>query len=325
VMVELAEEVRARITDRHVHLTTEDNRNITHLHERGADGGVPLHTAEWNDDLHNVAHVIATHETEGYYVDFAEHRWELFARALAEGFAYQGQHSPWTGAPRGEPSAHQPPTAFIDFIQNHDQVGNRAFGERLAALADQRMVEALTSILALSPHIPLFFMGEEWGETRPFCFFTNFHGELADKVREGRRREFAHFGAFSDASDLRHIPDPNDPSTFAASRIDWDRRATPEGHAAQCRLRELLRLRRGEVVPYLAAATGHAGTVVEASDGRIGVDWRLGKRRWQLRANLTDEPQDLCHAQGRRIHATAAGGLVSAPGQWVGFWAHDEE
>ncbi len=320
VLVELAEEVRARISDRPIHLTTEDNRNITRLHLRGEDGGTPLHTAEWNDDVHNVAHVIATHESEGYYREFTEHRWEYFARALAEGFAYQGQHSPYQDAPRGEPSAHQPPQAFIDFLQNHDQTGNRAFGDRLITLADHRMVEALTAILCLSPHIPLFFMGEEWGETRPFCFFTDFHGELADAVREGRRREFMHFAAFSDESDVAHIPDPNDRSTFAASRIDWDHRTTEEGHAALQRLQRLLSLRREHVVPMLSDSGGHAGTVVHFDEGEIAVDWRLGSRLWQLRANLSDETRALPDARGVTAYTSGEGEPGVAPAYWVGFW-----
>ena len=323
ILIELAEEMRARVTDRPVHLATEDNRNITTLHERGEGGGVPLHTAEWNDDVHNVAHVIATHETDGYYQEFAQHRFELFARALAEGFAYQGQHSPYKDAPRGAPSAHLPPTAFVDFIQNHDQVGNRAFGDRLIGLTSRPMHDALTTILALSPHSPLFFMGEEWGETRPFCFFTDFHGELADAVRDGRRREFMHFAAFADAADVAHIPDPNDRATFETSKIDWDHRETAEGQAALGLLRRLLATRREEVVPYLAQAGGHAGRVVAAEDGRIAVDWQLGPRLWQLRANLTDAAQDVPEARGRRAHATGDGGPGNAPAHWVGFFAED--
>jgi malto-oligosyltrehalose trehalohydrolase len=323
VLVELAQEVRARITDRPVHLTTEDNRNITRLHERGEGGSVPLHTAEWNDDVHNAAHVIATHESEGYYREFTEHRWELFAQALAEGFAYQGQHSPYQDAPRGEPSAHLPPQAFVDFLQNHDQTGNRAFGDRLITLADHRMVEALTSILCLSPHIPLFFMGEEWGETRPFCFFTDFHGELAEAVRDGRRREFMHFAAFSDESDVAHIPDPNAMSTFEASRIDWAHRATPGGQAAMTRLRDLLALRQAEVVPHLADARGNAGRVVHFSEGEIAVDWQLGSRSWQLRANLSDENRALPGASGREVYRSGDGSAADAPAFWVGFSADD--
>ena len=218
ILVEIAREIRARYPDRQVHLTTEDNRNITRLHPW--EGGRPLlHTAEWNDDLHNVAHVIATGETEGYYVDFAKDRWGKYARALAEGFAYQGEPSPHAGGvPRGEASAHQPPLAFLDFLQNHDQIGNRAFGERLTTLAAPAMVRALTAMLLLSPHVPLLFMGQEWGETRPFVFFTDFEGKLADAVREGRRHEFRHFAAFAEPAARAHIPDPNDPTSFEASQ-----------------------------------------------------------------------------------------------------------
>ena len=153
LLLELAEELRR--LPRPVHLTTEDNRNVTHLHERGPGGAVTRHSAEWNDDLHNAAHVLATGETEGYYAGFAADPLGLMGRALAEGFAFQGEGG------RGAPSAHLPPAAFVDFLQNHDQTGNRALGERLICLTDAGTLEALTAILCLSPHIPLFFMGEE--------------------------------------------------------------------------------------------------------------------------------------------------------------------
>jgi maltooligosyltrehalose trehalohydrolase len=271
ILVELAETVRAALPDRHVHLTTEDNRNITKLHERGEGGRVPLYTAEWNDDLHNVAHVIATGETEGYYVDFAQDRWWRYARALAEGFAYQGEASVLgDGAPRGVPSGHLPPTAFVDFLQNHDQVGNRAYGERLDALADAAMIEALTAILLLSPHVPLMFMGEEWGETRPFVFFTDFEGTLADLVRQGRRREFAAFAAFGPRAKVAH----------------------------------LLHLRREWIVPRLARCGGHSGEVRAATPDRLAVDWRLGDLRLGLRARLRPGGDPLPPARGKLIHRT---------------------
>jgi maltooligosyltrehalose trehalohydrolase len=307
ILVEIAQAVREAFPDRPVHLATEDNRNITRLHERGPDGTVRLYTAEWNDDFHNVAHAIATGEAEGYYQDFAEDHWAKLARALAEGFAYQGEPSRHQdGAPRGSPSAHLPPVAFIDFLQNHDQVGNRAFGERLIDLAPRECVRALTAILLLSPHIPLIFMGEEWGETRPFAFFTDFDGPLADAVREGRRREFRHFAAFSDASDRASIPDPNDPATFEASKLDWSRPETAEGREWLGYVAELLAVRRREVVPRLAGAGGHAGRVVAADDGIVAVDWRLDGAELRLRANLTDAPRPAPEAPGRAIHGRAA-------------------
>src|SRR5690606_1822462 len=138
-----------------------------------------------------------------------------------EGFVYQGQaYAPWDGKARGEPSAGQPPTAFVAFLQNHDQIGNRGFGERLTALAEAETLELLTAILLLSPQLPLLYMGEEYGETRPFLFFTDFHGDLARAVREGRRREFAAFGRYGDDR-AESIPDPNAPETMEASRLDW--------------------------------------------------------------------------------------------------------
>ena len=307
ILVDLAETVRASFPDRAIHLGTEDNRNITRLHERGPDGAVPLYTAEWNDDLHNVAHVIATHEIEGYYVDFADDRWGHYARALAEGFAYQGEPSTFEeGEARGVPSGHLPPVAFIDFLQNHDQIGNRAFGERLDALAPAATVEALTAILLLSPHIPLMFMGEEWGETSPFAFFTDFEGALADAVREGRRREFAHFAVFEEPAAREAIPDPNAPGTFETSRIDWSRPATAEGAARLARTRRLLRIRASEIVPLLKGAGGNAGEVLVADAGALLVRWRLSGGTLTLRANLGanlgDGPAALPSAPGRVIH-----------------------
>lgn len=301
LLVDLAQAVRARITDRPVHLTTEDNRNVTHLHERPS-GAVTLYTAEWNDDMHNSAHVLATGEGDAYYRPFADDPSRHLARALAEGFAFQGPE-------RGAPSAHLPPTAFVDFLQNHDQTGNRALGERLVTLSDPATHDALTAILLLSPHIPLMFMGEDWGETRPFLFFADFAGDLGRAVTEGRRREFADFPAF--AGHTGDIPDPVDPATWQASRLDWARRDSPEGREARAKVRHLLRLRRERIVPHLAGAGGHSGTVPEAGAGRIAVDWTLDGVRLAVRANLGDSAVDLPPAEGDLLHL--AGAAPGAP------------
>ncbi|WP_187969419.1 malto-oligosyltrehalose trehalohydrolase [Aquibium microcysteis] len=289
LLAEIGQRVRARFPDRHVHLTTEDNRNVTVLHERGGDGTVTAYTAEWNDDFHSIAHVIATGETDGYFADFKDDPTGKLARALAEGFAYQGEVSPQWERPRGEPSAHLPPTAFVDFLQNHDQVGNRAFGERLPALASPDMLRVLTSVLLLSPHIPLLFMGEEFAEDRPFLFFTDFHGELAKAVTEGRRREFARFAAFGDGT--RKIPDPNDPATFAASKLDWTKPGLGSGRLRFDLVRRLLALRREAIVPALASASGNSGIIRAAADGLVAVDWTLGKAQLQMRVNLSNGPR----------------------------------
>jgi len=306
ILVEIAEAIRTGFPDRHIHLCTEDNRNITRLHERADNGAAPLFTGEWNDDFHNVCHAIATGESEGYYADFAQDRWQKLARALAEGFIYQGEPSEHAGGkPRGEPSAGLPPTAFVDFLQNHDQTGNRAFGERLISLAGPEMTRALTAILLLSPHIPLLFMGEEWGETNPFCFFTDFHGELADKVREGRRREFAGFAAFA-ATSVGSIPDPNALSTFEASRIDWDKPHTEDGRAWLAFFRVLLNVRREHIVPLLGGAPGNGGEIVAVRDGVVAVDWSLCGGTLSLRANFSQEQQPVPPPAGTIIYAYPA-------------------
>jgi maltooligosyltrehalose trehalohydrolase len=320
LLAEIGRRVRAQFPMRHVHLTTEDNRNVTVLHERGEDGAVTGYSAEWNDDFHSVAHVIATGETDGYFADFKDDPVVLLARALAEGFAYQGEVSPQWGRARGEPSAHLPPTAFVDFLQNHDQVGNRAFGERLPGLASPDMLRVLTAVLLLSPHIPLLFMGEEFAEDRPFLFFTDFHGELAKAVTEGRRKEFSKFAAFRDGEGTRSIPDPNDPATFAASKLDWSKPALGSGRLRFDHVRRLLEIRRGSIVPALASAGANSGSIRSARDGVIAIDWTLGEARLQMRANLSKVPRSapaldvpLLHADPAETVAVLADGVELPP------------
>ena len=307
---ELARAVRSRIRDRHVHLTTEDDRNITSLHERGPGGEIELFSGEWNDDVHHAAHTIATREGGGYYVDYKDDPVGQLARALATGFIYQGEASEFRdGAARGVPSAHLPPTAFVNFLQNHDQVGNRAFSERLAALADPEMVELLTAILLLSPQIPLLFMGEEWGETRPFGFFTDFHGELGDLVREGRRKEFGKWPEFALQANREKIADPNAEPTFAGSRLDWSK-SRQAGHSARLEfVRTLLHLRQREIVPLLASMGPNAGRAESLGDWAFRVSWQAGDRSLQLLANLSLESRQAAPrgAQDHLIYTTRAG------------------
>ncbi|EAR52538.1 putative Alpha-amylase [Oceanicola granulosus HTCC2516] len=304
LLIELARELRARL-DRPVHLTTEDNRNVTHLHERGEDGEIVLHSGEWNDDFHNAAHVLATGESEGYYGDYATDPLGLLGRALAEGFAFQGE----TG--RGAPSAHLPPTAFVDFLQNHDQTGNRARGDRLVTLANPETLDALTAILLLSPHIPMLFMGEEYGETRPFCFFAGFDGELGEAVRKGRREEFKGFAGFDD------VPDPIARETMEMSTLDPARRDSDAGREAQARVRRLLELRHAEIVPHLAGTTGGAGRLLAAEDGVLAVDWQLDGALLQLRANFASAAREMPAAQGRELHKVGALGAPNSAVHWI--------
>jgi len=308
LLVEMARELRTRLPDCPVHLTTEDNRNVTHLHER-EDGEVVLHTAEWNDDFHNAAHVLATGESDGYYKAFTGDALGLLARALAEGFSFQGEGE------RGEPSAHLPPAAFIDFLQNHDQTGNRAHGERLISLTDPETLNTLIAIHLLSPHIPLLFMGEEYDETRPFLFFAGFDGDLAHAVRDGRQAEFADFEGFGGRG--RTVPNPISPETFEASRLDQARRESAEGRAAMARTKRLLDLRRAYIVPHLAATGGHSGTILSAHDGVLAVDWQLDTARLQLRANFADAPRRMPPVCGGEINRTGELGTPRSAQHWI--------
>lgn len=299
ILMDIARRIRQQITDRPVHLTTEDSRNIIDLHPRDGDCSVSLFTAEWNDDLHNAVHVLATGETQAYYQDFADAPEKWVARALAEGFAYQGEVSPHSGEPRGVDSRGQPPAAFVDFIQNHDQVGNRALGERLISLAGPQRSQLLLAALLLSPHIPLIFMGEEYGETRPFLFFTDFHGDLARAVREGRAKEFAGHSGY-DAVD---VPDPNAERTFTMSKLNWQAQQGAEGKAWLSLTRELLLLRQQYIVPLLAQATGHNGTVVDTAPGYLAVRWTFPDGTLSMALNLGEHARPVPDFPGNTLFA----------------------
>jgi malto-oligosyltrehalose trehalohydrolase len=303
---ELGAEVRRQITDRHIHLTTEDDRNVASLHRRSDDGCTPLYSGEWNDDFHHAAHVAATGEREGYYSDYSVDAHDL-ARALAEGYVYQGQASAWRdGSPRGEPCAELPPTAFVNFLQNHDQIGNRAFGERLSVLAPAKTVELLSAILLIAPHTPLIYMGEEWGETRPFCFFTDFSGDLADAVRDGRRAEFKKWPQFADPANREKIPDPNALATADASCLDWGASTRAEGQERMHLFRDLLALRAEEIAPRLPGIRGGDASYVLSAPHGFGVRWRLGDGSYLLlAANLGDDPSPIDSAEwaaARRLY-----------------------
>lgn len=206
----LAQGIRQQVDpDRHVWLILENEFNQANLLEHDFD-------AQWNDDGHNALHVLLTGETDAYYADFASDPTAKLARCLSEGFIYQGQPTRH-GKPRGEPSGHLPPSAFVLFLQNHDQIGNRALGERLHQLCSSQALQAATALLLLSPMIPLMFMGDEINAQTPFLFFTDHPGELAEAVREGRRNEFAEFAAFKDPHRREQIPDPNALQTFRRS------------------------------------------------------------------------------------------------------------
>ncbi|SFP55011.1 malto-oligosyltrehalose trehalohydrolase [Sphingomonas rubra] len=274
----MAAEIRERVK-RPVHLVLENEKNDA---ARLAEG---KYDAQWNDDFHNVLHVLLTGETDAYYADFADRPADRLARCLAEGFIYQGEGSAnHDGETRGTPSAHLPPTRFVSFLQNHDQIGNRAFGERLTKLADPAKLAAATVLWALSPQIPLLFMGDAAGSESPFLFFTDFHDELADAVREGRRGEFKKFAAFQDEAKRETIPDPNAKSTFDRSRAEDG----PDADHWRDLYARLLKLRAERIVPVLAGASSLGAEAV--GDAAVVARWRMADgTTLTIALNLSDE------------------------------------
>ncbi|SMP74293.1 malto-oligosyltrehalose trehalohydrolase [Noviherbaspirillum suwonense] len=284
---ELAADIRARIRPgRHVHLVMEHEDNAAHLMPSSFN-------AQWNDDGHHALHVLLTGETSGYYTDYAEDTAAKLCRCLEQGFIYQGEPSPHRmGTPRGTPSGHLPPSSFVLFLQNHDQIGNRAFGERLTTLARPAALRAAMALLLLSPQIPLLFMGEPVGATEPFRYFTDYKDEaLAQAVREGRRSEFAAFAEFEDPERRAAIPDPNDAGTFEASIpttvSDGDLSANRRRWLAWTR--SLLAARHAHVIPRLAGCTADRARVLGSH--AVEARWRLGDGSLLMIAvNLLDSP-----------------------------------
>ena len=182
---ELAQRVRGTLgKERQIHLVLENEENEAHWLARGPKGEVERYTAQWNDDVHHGLHTAATGEQAGYYAEYLGETGKL-ARALAEGFAFQGEMMTYRGSARGEPSGHLPPTAFIAFMQNHDQVGNRAFGDRLTHATPAERVRAIAAVFLLAPQIPMLFMGEEWAAAQPFPFFCDFERSAGGSRAQG--------------------------------------------------------------------------------------------------------------------------------------------
>lgn len=303
----LAKDIRAATgSDRHVHLMLENERNDADRLKPGC------YDAQWNDDFHNVMHVLLTGETDAYYEDFAERPAERLAKCLEQGFIYQGDPSPHQdGKLRGTPSGHLPPTAFVSFLQNHDQVGNRALGERLIDLTSPAKLKAATALLLLMPQIPMLFMGEEVGARSPFLFFTDFHDDLADAVREGRRREFKGFAAFTSEEARAKIPDPNALTTFGASKV------VPGEDADDWRsfYRTLLMLRRTHIVPGLHNSRALKAEAV--GDHAVVASWQLGNgTRLTLQINFGTEV--VAPASSREVlFATVTPGAAESLTAWI--------
>jgi maltooligosyltrehalose trehalohydrolase len=302
-------------TNRHIHLVLENDDNRVSLLDAEQDQPRGKYRAQWNDDYHHAWHVFLTDETQGYYRDYTKAPLRDIARALASGFVYQGEASVHRGGLlRGEPSGKLAPTAFVNFLQNHDQIGNRAFGDRLENHVSADAIEAALAMTLLAPGIPMLFMGEEWGSKAPFPFFCGFEGDLAEAVRQGRRREYA--WAYAKYGD--DVPDPLDPSTFQSAVLDWESRNEAAGRKRLALVQQLLSIRRREIVPRLAGAA--FGEAHAADSGLLTASWRLGDgATLQLLANLSTSA--IAHkpdeAAGTSIWGGEAGDVIPP---WAVFW-----
>jgi maltooligosyltrehalose trehalohydrolase len=293
---EMAAVVRANLAGRHIHLVLEHHNAASHLRNTV--------DAQWNDDGHNALHVLLTDESGGYYADYAEDPAAKLARVLAEGWVYQGEYSTYLKAHRGEPSVGLPPYAHVLFLQNHDQIGNRAFGERLTLLADEGALEAAVALQMLCPQIPLLFMGEETASRTPFLFFTDHHGDLADAVREGRRQEFAGFSEFADPERREHIPDPNEAGTYVASI------PRAESQARFVLYQKLIALRMKEIVPRLVGAESMGANAIGPK--AVLARWRLGDGSLlTIATNLGTDEVSFQTPAGQLLFATGTTGPMT--------------
>jgi malto-oligosyltrehalose trehalohydrolase len=287
---ELATRVRYELPDRQTHLILENEENQASRLARRVGGTPARFTAQWNDDVHHVLHTVATQETCGYYADYHGDTAKL-GRALAEGFAFQGEVMPFRGSPRGEPSWFLPPDAFVAFIQNHDQIGNRARGERWGQLAPQHVRRAVAAVYLLLPQIPMLFMGEEWNAAQPFPFFCDFQGDLADAVRAGRHAEFDHLPEFADPGQRQSIPDPLSSSTFESAILQWEDRERVGNREWLNWYRHILAVRRAEILPCLQSLTGGEACYFVRGPQAVTVQWLCGGGLLlRLNANLSDSP-----------------------------------
>lgn len=324
----LAARVRAARPQRYTHLIVENSENQERWLKRNS-GLQPVHyTAQWNDDMHHLLHSAATGENTGYYSDFdnLRARFDKLGRSLAEGFAYQGEFKKREGMARGEPSSGLPATAFVTYIQDHDQIGNRIMGDRITELASPDAIKALVSLYLLSPQIPMLFMGEEWAAKQPFPFFSDVPASLRQITREGRQEQLKQTPEHEDPSkaDVSATADPTSRQTFVSAKLDWTALRQREHRDWLNYYRTLIDLRRMEIVPRLAQIEGFSSHHQMLGDNSVLVDWRLGDGSiLRLYLNLCSEVQeDVPQVIGRRLWLQ---GFVDENrlGPWTVLWTID--
>jgi 1,4-alpha-glucan branching enzyme/maltooligosyltrehalose trehalohydrolase len=318
---DVLEELNARVkawakaSGRQVHLVLENEKNQIHRlalqpHTVASEGSALVYDGQWNDDFHHAVHVALTGESQTYYARFAADPMALLARVFTHGFAFPNGR---TATPE-DPAV--PLSSLVHFMGNHDQIGNRAMGERLSTLVNEPAAELALLLSLLTPATPLVFMGDEFGATTPFLYFANWEGDLRESVRQGRQREFD-----LAAPGAGVLPDPCSDATVAASRLDWIQAELPTGRRRSQRVRQALDARRQWLVPHAHALRmqGHVAQRVGATGLRVG--WRYGSDRWWwLEVNLGPEPVECPLAAPEGVTAFQHGWGTAPdaePAQWL--------
>jgi maltooligosyltrehalose trehalohydrolase len=272
---------QAKRLGRPIPVIVESDLNDVRVINPPSKGGYGL-DAQWNDDFHHCLHTLLTGERNGYYKDFGE--FNQLVKALGEGFVYSGQYSSYRKRRHGTSSRHLPPSKFVVFSQNHDQVGNRAKGDRLSTLVSFEAVKLAAGMVLLSPNIPLLFMGEEYGEETPFQYFVSHSDqELIEAVRKGRKEEFSAFRWDGE------IPDPQDVATFLRSKLNLDLRHQGENNILLKFYRRLIQLRRE--IPSLSCRDKRRIQIeVFEKEKAVLIKREVGEDRTIVIFNLNDKP-----------------------------------
>ena len=266
IVRDLAARVRAA-SPQTAFVHAEDERNLAAIVEDASSGGWGL-DGLWADDFHHIVRRLLAGDDRGYYADFHGTTTEL-AQTLRHGWLFAGQYSERLGRGRGTDPSRAPMYRFVICLQNHDQIGNRAMGDRLHASIPPECWRAASTLLLTVPMTPLLFMGQEWGASTPFLYFTDLEPALGESVTAGRRREFAEFPEFSDAGALQTIPDPQARDTFEKSRLNWDERDEPAHRAVLELYRALIALRLDH--PALAASADLSGSADAIDDDTVAM------------------------------------------------------
>ncbi len=324
----IAARVQAARPGRHTHLIVENSENQERWLKRNS-GLQPVHyTAQWNDDMHHLLHSAATGENTGYYSDFdnLKSRFDKLGRSLAEGFAYQGEFKPREGMVRGQPSGGLPATAFVIYMQDHDQIGNRIKGDRITQLASADAVKAVASVYLLSPQIPMLFMGEEWAADEPFPFFSDVPAGMRAAIHKGRQESLKTTPEHEDPSkpDVSETVDPTSLTTFQSAKLDWAALRKKEHWEWLDYYRTLIDLRTHEIVPRLAGLGGFASNHQVLGDNSVLVDWTLGDgSKLRLYLNLCSEVQEnVPPVVGRRLWLQGFAEETRL-GAWTVLWTVD--